>query len=230
MRNYLVKEMLLQGEFAVLTWKWNNIIIEKNRVKKASFRKDPLRPDLVLINGQMRLYENLDELMQQADILLDAGQPIAQISHFFPDVFICPVYGLNLNHLSEISGNPGAAKYHGLKSFQRLQNSRYPTIHISFTGSNAKRWKNAQLYKTFGYLASVDGRLIFTKSYISLLGIQSLGNAGRETQLKAFWIRIVVDWNRICYDWLNCLNLSRPSSQNKHDILFVPFLRITQNG
>ena len=74
-------------EYAVLL-EWNNIYYEKP-TKKATTKKTIVR--LGLVQWQMRLYKNLDELMQQAEYFVDAVSGYRADFALFPELLTPPL-------------------------------------------------------------------------------------------------------------------------------------------
>ena len=83
-------------EFAVLL-EWDNIYYEKP-VKKAAIKKKVVR--LGLIQWQMRPYQDIDSLLQQAEYFIDAVSGYRSDFALFPEFFNAPLMAQN-NHLSE---------------------------------------------------------------------------------------------------------------------------------
>ncbi|NCP89358.1 MAG: GNAT family N-acetyltransferase, partial [Flavobacteriales bacterium] len=94
LKDYLVGDSSSQ-EYAVLL-EWDNIYYEKQN-KKASTIKKIVR--LGLVQWQMRLYKDLDELMQQAEFFIDAVSGYRSDFALFPEFFNAPLMAEN-NHLS----------------------------------------------------------------------------------------------------------------------------------
>src|SRR5690606_29721716 len=84
------------NEYAVLL-KWDNIYYEKP-TKKADSKKTVVR--LGLIQWQMRPYENVETLLQQAEYFIDTVSGYRSDFALFPEFFNAPLMAAN-NHLSE---------------------------------------------------------------------------------------------------------------------------------
>ena len=94
------------GEYAVLL-EWDNIYYQK-KSKKAATKKTVVR--LGLIQWQMRLYKDLEELMQQAEYFIDAVSAYRSDFALFPEFFNAPLMADN-NHLPESQAIRELAKF-----------------------------------------------------------------------------------------------------------------------
>ncbi len=208
-------------EYAVLL-EWDNIYYEKP-TKKASVKKTVIR--LGLVQWQMRLYKNLDELMQQVEYFVDAVSGYRSDFALFPEFFNAPLMA-EYNHLSESDAIRKLAEY-----TDEIKN-RFSELAITYniniiTGSMPEISDN-HLYNA-GYLCKRDGgierfeKLHITPDEAKVWGLQG----GRE--LKTFDTDCGKIGVLICYD-IEFPELSRLLAQDEMDILFVPFLTDTQNG
>lgn len=220
MRNYLEGDKD-SSEFAVLL-EWDNIYYEKPN-KKASTNKTIVR--LGLIQWQMRLYENLDELMQQAEYFVDAVSAYRSDFALFPELFNAPLMA-EFNHLTEAQAVRGLAKYTDeiVKRFSKLSIS----YNINIITGSMPKIKDDLLYNV-GYLCKRDGSIEFyEKLHITPLESKVWGMQGGNS-LKAFDTDCGKIGILICYD-AEFPELSRILAEQGMDILFVPFLTDTQNG
>ena len=208
-------------EYAVLL-EWDNIYYEKP-TKKASVKKTVIR--LGLVQWQMRLYKNLDELMQQVEYFVDAVSGYRSDFALFPEFFNAPLMA-EYNHLSESDAIRKLAEY-----TDEIKN-RFSELAITYniniiTGSMPEISDN-HLYNA-GYLCKRDGgierfeKLHITPDEAKVWGLQG----GRE--LKTFDTDCGKIGVLICYD-IEFPELSRLLAQDEMDILVVPFLTDTQNG
>ncbi|MFV0470732.1 MAG: bifunctional GNAT family N-acetyltransferase/carbon-nitrogen hydrolase family protein [Paludibacteraceae bacterium] len=220
LRGYLEGDKESQ-EFAVLL-EWDNVYYEK-QTGKASIKKTIIR--LGLIQWQMRLYENLNELMQQAEYFVDAVSGYRADFALFPEFFNAPLMS-EYNHLSE----PEAIRK--LAEFTKEITAKFAELAISYniniiTGSMPEVIDN-NLYNV-GYLCKRDGgverfeKLHVTPDESKVWGLQG-GNIIHAYDTDCGKIGIL-----ICYD-IEFPELSRILAQEGIDILFVPFLTDTQNG
>ena len=208
-------------EYAVLL-EWDNVYYEKPS-QKAAVIKSVIR--LGLIQWQMRLYKNLDEVMQQAEYFVDAVSGYRADFALFPEFFNAPLMAEN-NHLSE----PEAIRELAKHTSEIV--TRFSELAISYniniiTGSMPEVIDN-QLFNA-GYLCKRDGgveryeKLHVTPDEVKVWGLQG----GRE--LKTFDTDCGKIGILICYD-VEFPELSRILADAGMDILFVPFLTDTQNG
>jgi len=209
------------NEFAVLM-KWDNIYFEK-QTQKASTKKKVVR--LGLIQWQMRLYNNLTELMQQAEYFIDAVSAYRSDFALFPEFFNAPLMADD-NHLPESEAIRRLAKYTPqiVQKFSELA----ITYNINVITGSMPELKDNLLYNA-GYLCRRDGttdryeKLHVTPDEAKVWGMQG-GNEIRTFDTDCGKIGIL-----ICYD-SEFPELSRILADEGMDILFIPFLTDTQNG
>jgi predicted amidohydrolase len=209
------------GEFAVLL-EWDNIYYEK-KSKKVVSKKKAVR--LGLIQWQMRLYKNLEELMQQAEYFVDAVSAYRSDFALFPEFFNAPLMADN-NHLPESEAIRELAKHTPeiVQKFSELAIS----YNINIITGSMPEIKDGLLYNV-GYICKRDGatdryeKLHVTPDEAKVWGMQG-GN-----QLKTFDTDCGKIGILICYD-SEFPELSRLLADEGMDILFIPFLTDTQNG
>ena len=209
------------GEYAVLL-EWDNIYYEKP-TKKATTKKKIVR--LGLVQWQMRLYKDLEELMQQAEYFIDAVSGYRSDFALFPEFFNAPLMAEN-NHLTEAEAIRELAKHTDaiVKKFSEFA----ITYNINIITGSMPEIKGDLLYNA-GYLCKRDGsveryeKLHVTPDEAKVWGMQG-GN-----QLKAFNTDCGKIGILICYD-SEFPELSRILADEGMDILFIPFLTDTQNG
>ena len=209
------------NEFAVLL-EWKNIYYEKKNTLAASTKK-VIR--LGLVQWQMRLYENLEELMQQAEYFIDAVSGYRSDFALFPEFFNAPLMAEN-NHLSEPDAIRELAKHTEAitKRFSELAIS----YNINIITGSMPEMKDGLLYNV-GYLCRRDGsleryeKLHVTPDEAKVWGMQG-GNHIQAYDTDCGRIGIL-----ICYD-SEFPELGRLLADDGMDILFVPFLTDTQNG
>ncbi|PWK18737.1 bifunctional GNAT family N-acetyltransferase/carbon-nitrogen hydrolase family protein [Xanthomarina spongicola] len=209
------------GEYAVLL-EWDNIYYEKP-TKKAATKKKIVR--LGLIQWQMRLYKDLEELMQQAEYFIDAVSGYRSDFALFPEFFNAPLMAEN-NHLSESEAIRELAKH--TESIVQKFSEFAITYNINIITGSMPEVKDDLLYNA-GYLCKRDGsieryeKLHVTPDEAKVWGLQG------GTQLKAFDTDCGKIGILICYD-SEFPELSRLLADEGMDILFIPFLTDTQNG
>lgn len=208
-------------EYAVLL-EWDNIYYEKPS-RKAAVKKKVIR--LGLIQWQMRLYKNLDEVMQQAEYFIDAVSGYRADFALFPEFFNAPLMAEN-NHLSEAEAIRELAKH----TAQIV--ARFSELAIAYniniiTGSMPEIVEN-HLYNA-GYLCKRDGGVErYEKLHVTPDEAKVWGMQGGDT-LKTFDTDCGNIGVLICYD-VEFPELSRLLANDGMDILFVPFLTDMQNG
>ncbi|TXD49329.1 carbon-nitrogen hydrolase family protein [Polaribacter sp. IC073] len=209
------------GEFAVLL-EWDNIYYEK-KSKKAVSNKKVVR--LGLIQWQMRLYKDLDELMEQAEFFVDSVSAYRSDFALFPEFFNAPLMAA-YNHLPESEAIRELAKFtpEVVQRFSKLAIS----YNINIITGSMPEIKDELLYNV-GYICKRDGsveryeKLHVTPNEARVWGLQG-GN-----QLKTFDTDCGKIGVLICYD-SEFPELSRLLADEGMDILFIPFLTDTQNG
>lgn len=209
------------NEYAVLL-KWDNIYYERPTTKAAT-KKKVVR--LGLIQWQMRLYDSLEQLMQQAEFFVDAVSGYRADFALFPEFFNAPLMAEN-NHLSEPEAIRELAKLTGdiVQKFSELSIS----YNINIITGSMPEIRDDKLYNA-GYLCKRDGsveryeKIHVTPDEVKVWGMQG-GNQIRVFDTDCGKIGVL-----ICYD-SEFPELSRLLADDGMDILFVPFLTDTQNG
>lgn len=208
-------------EFAVLM-EWDNIYYQKH-TQKAATKKKIVR--LGLIQWQMRLYKDLEELMQQAEYFIDAVSAYRSDFALFPEFFNAPLMAEN-NHLPESKAIRELAKFTPIivEKFSELA----ITYNINVITGSMPELKAGLLYNV-GYICKRDGtteryeKLHVTPDEAKVWGMQG-GNELKTYDTDCGKIGVL-----ICYD-SEFPELSRILADEGMDILFVPFLTDTQNG
>ncbi len=209
------------NDFAVLL-EWDNIYYQKSS-KKATTKKKVIR--LGLIQWQMRLYKDLDELMQQAEYFIDAVSAYRSDFALFPEFFNAPLMADN-NHLPESEAIRELAKH--TPEIVRRFSELAITYNINVITGSMPEVKEGLLYNA-GYICKRDGtseryeKLHVTPDEAKVWGMQG-GNDLKTFDTDCGKIGVL-----ICYD-SEFPELSRLLSEEGMDILFVPFLTDTQNG
>jgi predicted amidohydrolase len=209
------------SEYAVLL-KWDNIYYEK-KSKKAARKKTVVR--LGLIQWQMRLYKDLEELMQQAEFFVDAVSGYRSDFALFPEFFNAPLMAKN-NHLPESEAIRELAKYTAeiVQRFSELAIS----YNINIITGSMPEIKDDLLYNV-GYLCKRDGAVErYEKLHVTPDEAKVWGMQG-GSELKTFDTDCGKIGILICYD-SEFPELSRILADEGMDILFIPFLTDTQNG
>jgi predicted amidohydrolase len=209
------------NDYAVLL-EWNNIYYEKPS-ETASFKKTVIR--LGLIQWQMRLYRDLDEVMQQAEYFVDAVSGYRSDFALFPEFFNAPLMS-KYNRLSESEAIRKLAEYTSeiVNRFSELSIS----YNINIITGSMPEIVNNELYNV-GYLCKRDGGIErFEKLHVTPDEAKVWGLQGGNT-LKTYDTDCGKMGILICYD-IEFPELSRLLSEQGMDILFVPFLTDTQNG
>lgn len=209
------------SEYAVLL-EWDNIYYEKPN-DKAAIVKKVVR--LGLVQWQMRLYKDLEELLQQAEYFIDAVSGYRSDFALFPEFFNAPLMAEN-NHMTEAEAIRELAK-HTETIVQRFSELAI-SYNINIITGSMPLVRNGGVYNV-GHLCRRDGtidsyeKLHVTPDEAKVWGMQGGNN------LKAFDTDCGKIGILICYD-SEFPELSRLLADEGMDILFVPFLTDTQNG
>lgn len=220
LKNYLEGDKD-SNEYAVLL-EWDNIYYEK-QAATASVNKKVVR--LGLIQWQMRPYNGLDDVMQQAEYFINAVSGYRSDFALFPEFFNAPLMAEN-NHLSE----PEAIRELAGHTAEIVQ--RFSQLAISYniniiTGSMPELVGD-KLYNV-GYLCRRDGSVErYEKLHVTPDEAKVWGMQG-GSKIHAFDTDCGKIGILICYD-VEFPELGRLLADDGMDILFVPFLTDTQNG
>jgi len=219
-RNYLEGDED-SNDYAVLL-EWDNIYYEEES-KKLGTTKKIVR--LGLIQWQMRPYNSLEDVMNQAEYFIDAVSGYRSDFALFPEFFNAPLMAEN-NHLSEPEAIRKLADHTELfiKKFSELAIA----YNINIITGSMPEIEDDRLFNV-GYVCKRDGSVDrFVKLHVTPDEEKVWGMQGGH-ELKA----IDTDCGKIgvliCYD-IEFPELSRMLADEGVDILFVPFLTDTQNG
>ena len=209
------------NEYAVLL-EWDNIYYEKPTEKATSIKKIVR---LGLIQWQMRLYNGLDELMQQAEYFIDAVSGYGSDFALFPEFFNAPLMAEN-NNLSEPEAIRELAKH--TKNIVSKFSEFSIAYNINIISGSMPEVKDGKLYNV-GYLCRRDGSIDrYEKLHVTPDEAKVWGMVG-GSELRSFDTDCGKIGILICYD-SEFPELSRLLADEGMDILFVPFLTDTQNG
>lgn len=220
LRGYLEGDKASQ-EFAVLL-KWYNIYYEKPQ-NLTTTTKSIIR--LGLIQWQMRPYEDVDSLMQQAEFFIDAVSGYRSDFALFPEFFNAPLMAKD-NHLSEPEAIRELAKY--TEEIVDRFSGFAISYNINIITGSMPELKGNKLYNV-GYLCKRDGTIErYEKIHVTPDEAKVWGMQG-GTGVKVFDTDCGKIGILICYD-SEFPELSRLLADQGMSILFVPFLTDTQNG
>lgn len=209
------------GEYAVLL-EWDNIYYEKETHHVKAIKKNVR---LGLIQWQMRLYKDLEELMQQAEYFIDAVSAYRSDFALFPEFFNAPLMA-DHNHMPEAEAIRELAGHTPeiIRRFSELAIS----YNINIITGSMPELRDGLLYNA-GYLCRRDGtKDRYEKLHVTPDEAQVWGMQGGHV-LKTFDTDCGKIGILICYD-SEFPELSRLLADDGMDILFVPFLTDTQNG
>ncbi|MCB0760318.1 MAG: bifunctional GNAT family N-acetyltransferase/carbon-nitrogen hydrolase family protein [Flavobacteriales bacterium] len=209
------------NEYAVLL-EWNNIYYESPKKKPTS---DKTIVRLGLIQWQMRPYENIEALLQQAEYFIDAVSGYRSDFALFPEFFNAPLMASD-NHLSEADAIRRLAK-HTDQIIERFSGFAI-SYNINIVSGSMPELRDGNLYNV-GYLCRRDGTVErYEKIHVTPDEAKVWGMQGGSS-LQVFDTDCGKVGILICYD-SEFPELSRLLALEGMDILFVPFLTDTQNG
>jgi len=220
LKDYLENDAA-SNEYAVLL-RWDNIYYEKPAIR-AKVIKKIVR--IGIVQWQMRPYNDLENLMLQAEYFIDALSGYRCDFALFPEFFNAPLMA-KYNHLNEAEAIRKLADYTSriVDEFAKLSISY--NINV-ITGSMPELTDN-KLYNA-GYLCKRNGDI---ERYVKL---HVTPDEERVWALKGGNCFKIFDTDcgkigvLICYD-VEFPELSRLLADEGMDILFVPFLTDTQNA
>ncbi len=209
------------SEFAVLM-EWDNIYYQKPN-KRVRLKKTVVR--LGLIQWQMRPYNTLEELLQQAEFFIDAVAGYRSDFAVFPEFFNAPLMAKDNN----LSGADAIRKLAEFTPEIVQKFSEYAiTYNINIISGSMPEVKDNVLYNV-GYLCRRDGSIArYEKIHVTPDEAKVWGMQG-GTQIKTFDTDCGKIGILICYD-SEFPELSRLLADQGMQILFIPFLTDTQNG
>ncbi|MCB1177043.1 MAG: bifunctional GNAT family N-acetyltransferase/carbon-nitrogen hydrolase family protein [Leptospiraceae bacterium] len=209
-------------EYAVLL-QWDNIYYQKEQPNKPLDGKSIVR--LGLIQWQMRLYKDLEELIQQAEYFIDAVSSYKSDFALFPEFFDAPLMA-EFNHLPESQAIREVAKYTEIIRDKFLELAISYNVNIVTGGMP---FLEDNVLKNIGYLCRRNGtfdsyeKIHTTPSESKFWGLVG----GKEIKV------LNTDCGKIgvlfSYD-IQFPELSRILVDQGARILFVPFLTDTQNA
>ncbi len=208
-------------EYAVLL-EWDNVYYEKE-THTATSTKSIIR--LGLVQWQMRLYKDMDELMQQVEYFVDAVSGYRSDFALFPEFFNAPLMS-EYNHLSEPEAIRKLAEYTEeiIRRFSELAIS----YNINIITGSMPEVVDGNLFNV-GYLCKRDGGIErFEKLHVTPDEVKVWGLQG-GSKVKTFDTDCGKVGILICYD-VEFPEVSRMLADEGMNILFVPFLTDTQNG
>jgi predicted amidohydrolase/GNAT superfamily N-acetyltransferase len=220
LRGYLEGDKVSK-EYAVLL-KWENINYEPPSQKAKSIKRIVR---LGLIQWQMRPYNTIEEIMQQAEYFIDTLSGYKSDFALFPEFFNAPLMA-KYNDMGEAEAIRNMAEYTSplLQELSKLSISY--NINI-ITGSMPKLIDDS-LYNV-GYLCRRDGTIDRYEKLHVTPDEQKVWGLKGGSKLETFNTDCGKIGILICYD-VEFPELSRLLSDEGMDILFVPFLTDTQNA
>jgi predicted amidohydrolase/GNAT superfamily N-acetyltransferase len=220
LNNYLEGDEASQ-EFAILM-RWDNIYYEK-KSNKAESQKKVIR--LGIVQWQMRQYNQVDDLLRQAEYFVDALSDYKSDFALFPEFFNAPLMAA-FNHLN------GADAIRQLADFTPIIVQRFSQLAISYNiniiSGSMPELRGQDLYNA-GFLCKRDGKVERYEKIHVTPDEESAWAMKGGSQLKTFDTDCGKIGILICYD-VEFPELSRLLADEGMDILFVPFLTDTQNG
>lgn len=218
--NYLSEDKESK-EYAVLM-EWNNIYYDKDE-KLLSVQKTNIR--IGLVQWQMRLFKDMNALMQQAEFFIDSVSGYKSDFIIFPEFFNAPLMA-ELNEMDE------AAAIREMSKHTEEIRERFVDLALSYNiniiAGSMPIVENGSL-KNISYLCRRDGSWdYYYKIHITPAEESAWGMTGGD-KIKVFDTDSGKIGILICYD-VEFPELARLYAEQGMQLLFVPFMTDTQNG
>lgn len=219
-KNYLEGDTQSHEYAAIMTW--NNVYYQKVKIKPLT-QKSVVR--LGLIQWQVRPYQSIDEVLEQAEFFIDAVSGYRSDFALFPEFFNTPLMAA-YNHLSEAEAIRELANF--TDTFKQKFSALAITYNINIITGSMPKLIDGLLYNV-GYVCKRDGSIEqYTKIHITPDEKKVWGlNGGSE--IRTFNTDCGKIGVLICYD-VEFPELGRILANEGISILFVPFLTDTQNS
>lgn len=201
---------------------WNNIYYESKK-RLINHKKSNVR--MALIQWQMRLFKDLDSMLEQIEFFVDGASAYESDFILFPEYFHAPLMA-EFNHL------PEADAIRKLTTYTQAIKDKFVEFAISYniniiTGS-MPIVRDGLLYNV-GWLCRRNGTSEqYEKLHVTPSERIDWGMAGGNS-IKAFDTDCGKIGVLICYD-VEFPEVARILADEGMNILFVPFLTDTQNG
>lgn len=221
MRKYLPEDEKSHGYATLL--EWNNILFEPaDRV----IENTKTQARVGAVQWQMRVFESVDQVLQQVEYFVDALSDYQSDFAVFPELFNAPLMGL-----TDQSDQVAAIRYLGTHSeaFKSELSRMAVSYNINIIGGSMIEEGDDQRLYNVAYLFRRDGtterqaKLHITPQEKRDWIIEG-GNELAVFQTDAGRVGML-----ICYD-VEFPELSRLLADDDMDILFVPFWTDTKNG
>lgn len=220
MKGYMRSDNDSEGNAILL--RWDNIYYEKPS-KEVKIEKTIVR--LGIVQWQMRPYNDMDDLMLQAEYFIDALSGYKSDFVLFPEFFNAPLMA-RYNHLNEPDAIREMTVYTPriVQAFSQLAIS----YNVNIITGSMPEMVDGDLYNA-GYLCKRDGQVErYEKIHVTPDEDRVWAMKGGKT-LRTFDTDCGKIGVLICYD-VEFPELSRILADEGMNILFVPFLTDTQNG
>lgn len=219
-KNYLEGDEASESCGVLMEWK--NIYYEKPDKKPMAIKRIVR---LGLVQWQMRLYRNLDDVMEQVEYFVDTVSRYNADFVLFPEFFNAPLMS-EYNHLTESGAIRELAKF--TKPIVQKLSEFAISYNINIISGSMPEIMDGNLYNA-GYLCRRDGtmeryeKIHVTPDEKKVWGLQG-GSDFTTFDTDCGKIGVL-----ICYD-VEFPELSRIMATEGMDILFVPYLTDTQNA
>ncbi|MDY0120517.1 MAG: bifunctional GNAT family N-acetyltransferase/carbon-nitrogen hydrolase family protein [Sulfurimonas sp.] len=208
-------------EYAALL-AWNNIYYTKPKQKPIT-QKTVIR--LGLIQWQVRPYNSIEEVLEQAEYFTKAVSNYRSDFALFPEFFNAPLMS-KYNHLSEAEAIRKLAGY--TQRFKEEFSRLAIAYNINIITGSMPELIDGHLYNV-GFLCRRDGSVEkYAKKHVTPDEEKIWGLQGAD-EIRTFNTDCGKIGILICYD-VEFPELGRLLAKEGMEILFVPFLTDTQNG
>ncbi|MBL7762272.1 MAG: carbon-nitrogen hydrolase family protein [Chitinophagaceae bacterium] len=220
LRNYMPDD-IESHEYATLL-QWDNVYyVDENVAQKRITRKVRLG----MVQWQMRYYNSIDEMFRNAEYFVDSISAYQSDFALFPEFFSAPLMALDKNK-NEADAMRQLAEYtHQIKDNFSQWAMKY---NVNIITGSMPLLENGNL-KNVGFLCHRNGNTeMYEKIHVTPDEEKYWGLKGGDT-IKSYDTDAGKIGILICYD-VEFPELARILSEDRIQILFVPFLTDTHNS
>jgi predicted amidohydrolase/GNAT superfamily N-acetyltransferase len=220
LRNYLPEDEESKGYATLLVW--HNVYYdgEKNILLR---KKDIVR--IGLVQWQMRPYQQVEELLQQAEYFIDAVSDYESDFILFPELFNAPLMG-KFNNKDSRKAIRELAQY--TQPIKEAMSRMAISYNVNIIAGSMPEVRNNKVYNTC-YVLQRNGKIDqMDKIHITPSEEYDWHIQGGEI-IKVIDTDVAKIGIQVCYD-VEFPEMSRLLAEQGMQLLFVPFLTDTQNA
>ncbi len=220
LKNYMPED-LQSEEFATLL-QWDNVYyVAKSKINER-MRKNVR---IGLIQWKMRIFNDIDELFQQAEHFIDAISNYKADFAVFPEYFNAPLMQ-EFNEMNEADAMRAMAQF--TERIKQKFSEFAMSYNVNIIAGSMPLYEGNRL-RNVGYLCHRDGKIdIYEKIHITPDETKYWGLEGGDI-LQTYLTDVGRIGILICYD-VEFPELPRLLADEGMQILFVPYLTDTQNA